>query len=110
MTKFCETCGQFLDQDTTEKLWDIYDRISDGRSQREALVYYPDGSSDGWDEDDVEAMKLAMERDMHSRGLCTSCARPDLRGVKEEDVMSEEDARELHEMWAEQAAERRAGC
>jgi hypothetical protein len=47
---------------------------------------------------------------MINRGLCPSCARPDLSRVKPEDVMTEDEAKEMHEMWAEQAAERRMGA
>jgi hypothetical protein len=109
--EWCPVCGQLTDEHTTAKLRDIYDRLRDGRSTYEALVFTSDWLQENiHDEEDEESVMLAMERDMAYRGLCTGCARPDLRNIKPSDVMSEEEAQDLHEMWAEQAAERRAGC
>ena len=112
--EFCKSCGQFTDKQTTEKLWSVYNRIDDGRSTYEPLVYtsadLEEANFYGGDEDDVEAVMRSMEKNMHERGLCITCARPDLRGMDPSKIMSEEDARELQDMWAEQAAERRAGC
>jgi hypothetical protein len=108
----CTGCGQLTGiEEYDNQLWDVYHRIDDGRSNREALVFYADDEHhDSDDEDGRSAMVLAMERNMHERGLCVTCGRPDLRGIREDQIMSEEDARELWEMHAEQAAERRAGC
>lgn len=112
--KICPCCGQVIGiEEYDHELWDLYHRIRDGRAYREALVF--DGrhfdeyfvTDDDYDRD---AMNLAMERDMHSRGLCTECGRPNMAGVEDEDIMSEDEVDELAEMYAEQAAERRAGC
>lgn len=109
--EWCKTCGVPRDHETTEKLWDIYERIEDGRCRREPLVYSREEYEESWDDDgETNWAMVAMERDMHSRGLCTDCGRPDLSGVTEDMVMSEEDAREMHEMWAEMEAERRMGA
>jgi len=108
----CRVCGQIKgikEYDTA--LWDLYYRIDDGRSTREALVYSGEEFEDSWDDQyETNYAMVAMERDMHNRGLCTECGRPDLTNVDPKSIMSEEDAREMHDMWAEQAAERRAGC
>ena len=111
--EFCKTCGVPFGEEINQKLWDIYDRISDGRSRYEPLVYTQDDLYEAnfyYDEESHDAVMLSMERDMHERGLCVTCGRPDLSGVKSEDIMSEDEARDIHEMWAEQAAERRAGA
>lgn len=108
----CPGCGQLWGVDDYDlKLWDIYARISDGRSTWEPLVFTAqdfDGCPPG--EDEIDATNLAMEKNMRERGLCTECRRPDLRGVTAEQIMSEEDAYAMQEMWAERAAEIRAGC
>lgn len=102
----CSGCGQVNGvPEYDDKLRDIYHRIRDGRSTWEPLVF----TGEEFHEDEEGSM-LAMERNMAQRGLCVTCSRPDLRGVDPDDVMSEDDAREMHEMWAEQAAEIRAGC
>jgi hypothetical protein len=108
----CHTCGQLQGiKEYDERLWDIYSRIDDGRSHREALVYDSEWLQENViDDEDYEAVTYAMEKDMHSRGLCTECGRPDLSNVNPDDILSEEDARDLADMYAEQAAERRAGC
>ena len=109
--EFCPGCGVPNKPEVTNALWDIYDRIRDGRSTYEPLVFTSDWLQENvQDDEDHDAVMHAMERDMHNRGLCITCGRPDLRGVNPEDVMSEEDAKDMHDMWAEQAAERRAGC
>lgn len=110
--KVCPGCGQVTGIPEYDKvLRDIYDRISDGRSTYEPLVFTSDWVEENiYDEEDHESMMIAMERDMVNRGLCPECARPDLSKVPPEKILSEEDAKEMHEMWAEQAAERRAGC
>src|SRR5882762_10410752 len=102
MMKMCRVCGQLegiKEYDTI--LWEIYHRIRDGRSTWEALVFTSDYIQENiLDEDDHDSMMTAMENDMHNRGLCPECGRPDLRGVKPEDIMTEEESRELHDMWA----------
>jgi hypothetical protein len=101
-----------------KELWSVYHRADmEGRQYIEPLVYtQSDFEGMGYqsmydmDEDSIDSVKLSMERNMVDRGLCPECGRPDLRGVKSEDIMSEEDAREIADMHAEMAAERRAGC
>jgi hypothetical protein len=111
----CIGCGQLIGvKEYDDKLWEVYYRIRDGRSTWEPLVYTQDdldeaGFYDG-DEYDRNSVMLSMERNMHERGLCTVCGRPDLSGVTEDMIMTEEEAKDLHEMWAEQAAERRMGA
>jgi hypothetical protein len=108
----CRGCGQVKGIEAYDNaLWDLYHRIDDGRSTYEPLVYTGEEFEDSWDDEHEENYAMiAMERDMARRGLCTECGRPDLSGVDPKSIMSEEDAREMHDMWAEQAAERRAGC
>lgn len=114
--KVCSHCGQI--EGITEynrKLWDIYYRLPDmvGRSYIEPLVYTQEdldeadfyGSDEGRD-----SVMMSMERNMVERGLCGGCARPNLAGRDLSELMTEEEARDLHDMYAEMAAERRAGC
>lgn len=109
--EFCPGCGVPNTPEINEQLWDIYHRIDDGRSHYEPLVFTSDWLQENIvDEEDHETVMLAMENDMHNRGLCITCGRPDLSGINPEDVMSEQDAKDMADMWAEQAAERRAGC
>ena len=114
MTKVlpCTTCGVLQGiPELDEEMWDIYHRITDGRSHYEPLVFTSDWLQENvQDEEDHAAVMHAMEKDMHNRGLCPTCSRPNLAGVTEEMVMSEQDAQDMRDMWAEQAAERRAGC
>ena len=108
----CHTCGQLQGIDEyDERLWDIYSRIDDGRSHREALTFDSEWLQENViDDEDFQTVNYAMEKDMHGRGLCVTCGRPNLSGVNPDDILSEEDARDLADMYAEQAAERRAGC
>lgn len=111
--EFCGHCGVPNTPEVNRVLNDIYHRIRDGRSTWEPLVYYQDDLEEiGFydDEEMHDSVMLSMERNMVERGLCPACGRPDLSRVKPEDVMDEETAKEMHDMWAEQAAERRAGC
>jgi hypothetical protein len=110
--KVCTVCGQIEDIPLyDEALWDIYHRIDDGRSSYEPLVFTSDWLQENIvDDEDHEALMHTMERDMHNRGLCVKCGRPDLRNVDESKILSQEDAREMQDMWAMEAAERRAGC
>jgi len=108
----CSGCGQlfgFADYD--DQLWDLYNRIDDGRSSREGLVFDSEWLQENIiDDEDHASLMHTMERDMANRGLCPKCGRPDLSRVDPSRILSEEDARDMHDMWAEQAAERRAGC
>lgn len=108
----CRTCGQLKGvKEYDSALWDIYHRISDGRSRHEPLVFTEDWVQENIvDEEDHESMMLAMERDMANRGLCPDCGRPNLTNVKDEDILSDEDLKDFQDMWAEQEAERRAGA
>jgi hypothetical protein len=108
----CHGCGQLKGvKEYDAELWNIYERIDDGRSTHEPLVFTGDWIEENIvDEEDHEAMMNAMGRDMQNRGLCPECGRPDLRNVDPSKIMTEEEAREMHEMWAEQAAERRMGA
>lgn len=112
LMKICSHCGMIEGNAlVNEQLWDTYDRISDGRSRYEPLVFTGDWMNENvHDEEDHDAVMLAMERDMLNRGLCPECARPDLRGVTDDMILSDEDYESFQDMWAEEAAERRAGC
>lgn len=108
----CRHCGQLKGiKEYNDALWDIYYRISDGRSHYEPLVFTGDWAQENiQDEEDHEAMMLAMGRDMANRGLCPECGRPDLTNVKEEDILNDEDLEEFQDMWAIEAQERRMGA
>src|SRR5215831_20542440 len=107
----CRICGVPNTKEVNAELRDIYDRIRDGRSTYEPLVFTSDWLQENvYDEESHEATMLAMERDMVNRGLCPGCARPDLSRVDPDDIMTEEEAQDMHEYWAEVQAERRAGC
>lgn len=111
----CKGCGQLEGvEEYDNMLWDLYSRAEmGGRQYIEPFVYTKNDLHElGFydDEDTRDSVMTSMERNMMERGLCSACGRPDLRGVKEEDIMSVEDARELNDMYAEMAAERRAGC
>src|SRR5438045_1268216 len=110
--KVCSSCGMIQgSKDVTEALWDTYHRIRDGRSSYEPLVYTGEWLQENvTDEEDHAAVMHSMEKDMANRGLCPKCGLPDLRGVTDDMIMSEEEAREMSEMWAEAASERRMGC
>lgn len=86
------------------KLRDLYQLRKDGKQFIEPLVFFP-GEDDDW-----ESSVAAMDRNMFERGLCPGCGLPDLRGMTEDDFYSEDDAREMAELAAEEAAERRMGC
>jgi hypothetical protein len=108
----CQGCGQLEGiEEYDNSLWDVYHRISDGRSQYEALVFDSEWLQENvFDEEDEESVNLAMERDMYNRGLCHTCGRPNLSGVTEDMIIPENEYQGMCDMWAEQAAERRAGC
>lgn len=116
MDKVCNVCGQIEDvAEYNRKLWDIYYRLPDmvSRSYIEPFVYTQDDLDElGFynDEEAHDSVMMSMERNMVERGLCGGCARPNLAGRDLSELMTEDDARELHEMYAEMAAERRAGC
>lgn len=110
----CKTCGQITGiKEYDRQLWDYHERRIDGRQNIEPLVYTQDDLDEqGFYDDDYmrDSVMASMERNMHERGLCTECRRPNLTGLQEEDFHSEEDLQELQEMWAIEASERRAGC
>lgn len=111
--EWCPSCCVPNTPETNNKLWDIYERLRDGRSRSEPLVYFQDDLEElGYydDEEIHDSVMLSMERNMYDRGLCPTCGRPDLRNVKPEDIMTEEEASSMHEMWAEMEAERRMGA
>jgi len=109
--EFCPSCGVPNNPQTNVQLEDIYYRIHSPRSHIEPLVYTMDEYLDSYEpEFDDYTANLAMSKNMAERGLCPTCGRPDLRGITPEMIMTEEEAQELHEMYAEQEAERRAGC
>jgi|ERR1041385_2621521 hypothetical protein len=114
----CIHCGQLQGVAEYDKeLWRLYHLLDDGgRKYIEPLVYTQSDFEDmGYynqplDEEDFDAVKLSMERNMMERGLCPECGRPNLAGKTEKDFMSEEDAQSLHDMYKEMAAERRMGA
>jgi hypothetical protein len=109
----CNGCGQLTGvPEYDAHLRDLYDRLDDGgRRFIEPLVYTGEEFDDSWDDDrETNWAAVAMERNMAERGLCPSCGRPDLTGKTPDDFLSEEDADDLAEMYAEMAAERRAGA
>lgn len=114
----CVGCGQLKGIPSYDnELWRLYHLLDDGgRKHIEPLVYTQSDFEDmGYydqplDEEDFDAVKLSMERNMAERGLCTECGRPNLSGKTANDFLSEEDAADLADMYAEMAAERRAGC
>jgi len=117
--KICVGCGQLEGIETyDDELWSIYNRVEmGGRQYIEPLVYTQSDFEDmgyhsmyDMDEESIDAVKMSMEHNMIDRGLCGECGRPDLRDVKPEDIMSEEDAKDQHDMYAEMAAERRMGA
>jgi hypothetical protein len=108
----CTSCGVLQgNEELDNSMWSIYHRIEGGRSHYEPLVFTSDWLQENvQDDEDHAAVMHAMEKDMANRGLCPKCGRPNLTGVKEDDIMSEKDAQDMADMYAEQAAERRAGC
>lgn len=114
--KVCAGCGQIEGiSEYDRNLWDIYHRLPElvGRSYIEPFVYTQDDLEEmGFydDEDTRDSVMLSMERNMVERGLCGGCGRPNLQGRDMSELMSEEEAQQLHDMYAEQAAEIRAGC
>lgn len=120
MDKICKYCGQLEGIEAYDAaLWDLYHRLPDfaARSHIEPLVYTQSDFEDmgyasyyDMDDEDREAVNMSMERNMIERGLCGGCGRPNLAGVDTSQAMTEEEARDLHDMYAEMAAERRAGA
>jgi hypothetical protein len=114
----CSYCGSIDTPEIRKHLFDLYYRLDDrGRKYIEPLVYTQSDFEDmgyhsmyDMDDESVDAVKMSMEKNMMERGLCPKCGLPDLRGYTEDDFMSEEDARDLAEMYAEMAAERRVGA
>lgn len=108
----CKGCGVLLGvEEFDNKMWEVYNRLKSGKQHYEPLVFTSDYLQENvQDEDDHEAVMGAMGRDMANRGLCTECGRPDLKGVTEDDLYTEEEASDLADMYAEMAAERRMGA
>ena len=114
----CSNCGSLDTEENREYLWKMYHLVDDGgRKYIEPLVYTQSDFEDmgyhsmrDMDDLDRDSVMMSMENNMAERGLCPACGLPDLRGYTEKDFMSEEDAKEISDMYAEMAAERRAGC
>lgn len=118
--KVCSYCGQIEGiAEYDRELWDIYHRLPEkiSRSYIEPIVYTQSDFEDmgyssyhDMDDESRESVDMSMERNMVERGLCGGCGRPNLSGVDLSELMTHEEAQELHDMYAEQAAEIRAGC
>lgn len=118
--KICRGCGQLEGiKEYDEKLWELYHRLKDGgRKYIEPLVYTQGDLEElGFYDDDPDdpysthqAVMASMEKNMVERGLCGECGRPNLAGKTADDFMTQEEADSLADMYAEMAAERRAGC
>ena len=114
--KVCSGCGQIEGiPEYDRELWSIYHRLPSmaSRSHIEPFVYTGDELNElgFYDDDEMrDSVMLSMERNMVERGLCGGCGRPNLAGVDLSELMTEEEAKDLHDMYAEMAAERRAGC
>jgi hypothetical protein len=108
----CRYCGQLKGvEEYDARLWDLHGRRKDEKQTYDGLVFTSDWLQENIvDEDDERVLDQVMSKDMASRGLCPECGRPNLSGKTEEDFYTEEEARDMHDMWAEQAAERRMGC
>src|SRR5688500_8396990 len=105
----CNGCGQLQGVKAYDaELWSIYHRLDNSKRFIEPFVYTQDDLEElGFydDEEMYDSVMLSMERNMAERGLCPECGRPDLRGVTPDQIMSEEDAKDLADMYAEMAAE-----
>jgi hypothetical protein len=113
MATVCRGCGQLKGIPHYDgELWRLYHLLDDGgRKYIEPLVYTGEEFEESWDDvHETNFAMVAMEKNMVERGLCPECGRPNLAGKTEEDFLSEEDAKELSDMYAEMEAERRAGC
>jgi len=109
--KWCKTCGSVLTPETNSARWEIYERLRDGRQSLEGLTFTSDWVQENvYDDESHENFIATMERDMYRRGLCVDCSLPDLRGITDDDIMSDEEAQEMHDLWAMERAERNAGC
>jgi hypothetical protein len=108
----CTTCGVLQGiKELDSEMWSIYHRLKSEKQNIEPLVFDSEWLQENiMDEEDHDSLIHTMEKNMAERGLCPDCGRPNLAGVKEDDLHSEEDMQEMQEMWAEEAAERRAGC
>ena len=108
----CRDCGQIRGIEAyDDELWALYERRADGRQHGEALVFDSEWLQENiLDEDDERVLDQVMSRDMHQRGLCPGCGRPNLSGLGPDDFLSEEEARGLAECEAERRAELRMGC
>ena len=114
--KVCSHCGQIEGiAEYDHELWDIYHRLPEkvSRSYIEPFAYTQDDLDEMgfWDDEDThDSVMMSMERNMVERGLCGGCGRPNLSGVDMSELMTHKEAQQLHDMYAEQAAEIRAGC
>src|SRR5574342_795750 len=108
----CSNCGTIDTEDNRNYLFDLYHRVNDGgRKYNEPMVFTADDFGH-WDDPDeeYEIMNMVMEKNMAERGLCPKCGIPDLRGYTEDDFYTEEEARQIADMYGEMRAERLAGC
>lgn len=114
MSIVCPYCHQVQGvPEYDAKLWELHERRKDGRQNIEALVYTQDeveDDPDWYNDRENSGPWLAMGRNMYERGLCSECGRPNLIGMSDDDFHSAEDMKELQDLWAEEAAERRMGC
>ena len=108
----CRSCGQLTGVGAYDaKLWELHELRRDGRQHGEALVFDSEWLQENvLDDEDEEILDLTMSKDMHSRGLCPTCGRPNLAGLGPDDFVDPEEARAAAEMHAERMAEFRAGC
>lgn len=110
----CKCCGQLIGiPEYDDALWDLQARRKDEKQNNTPLVFSSEDLYDDpdWlDDREHSGAWLAMERNMAERGLCTECGRPLLMGKTEDDFYTDEEYEGMCEMWAMEAAERRAGC
>lgn len=108
----CVGCGQLKGvKEYDRQLWDLHERRKDHKQNIEGLVFDGEWMQNNiQDEYDEEILDQVMSKDMYNRGLCPECGRPNLQGMTEDDFYSEEDVKELQEMWQMEAMERRMGC
>jgi hypothetical protein len=108
----CKVCGQLQGiAEYDDHLWDLYHRLPQfvSRSHIEPYVFTSDDMFD-WSDEDRETMNMVVEKNMAERGLCIECGRPNLVGADLSELMTVEEAKDLHDMYAEMEAERRMGA
>ena len=108
----CRGCGQVTGVEAYDaKLWELHELRRDGRQHSEGLVFDSEWLQENvLDEEDEQVLDLTMSKDMHQRGLCPTCGRPNLAGLGQGDFVDPEEARWAAEAHAERMAEFRAGC